>query len=222
VNLEQAPAFGPGSREVHFAQAPFSGKDKITKEGFVPAMRQVLIPISVISFLLISGLAHGEIYKWVDPKGNLHFTNMYRTVPETYRENVESRIWVKQVIDVNTLLLRSGEQVELTGVKTSRTRGFRNPAGAYMKEATLFVKQLVEGKEIRLEFDWENRDRYGRLLAYVYLLDGTFVNEEIIKQGYGLTDTIYPFKYMEEFRGYESDARENKKGLWRNEWINKR
>jgi micrococcal nuclease len=175
-----------------------------------------------MSLLLISQLARGEIYKWIDAKGNVHFTNIYRTVPETYRENVESRIWVKHVIGVNTLLLRSGEQVELTGIQTSLTGGSRKFAGRDMKEATLFVKQLVEGKEIRLEFDWENRDRYGRLLAYVYLLDGTFVNEEIIKQGYGLTDTIYPFKYMEEFRGYESDARENKKGLWRNEWINKR
>lgn len=178
-------------------------------------MRQVLITISVISLLLISGLARGEIYKWVDQKGNVHFTNIYRTVPETYRENVESRIWVKQVIDVNTLLLSSGEQVELTGVKTSITRRFRKSVSNYMKEASLFVKRLVEGKEIKLEFDWEKRDRYGHLLAYVYLMDGTFINEEIIKQGYGFTDTKYPFKYMEEFRGYEREAKENKIGLWK-------
>jgi micrococcal nuclease len=178
-------------------------------------MRQVLIAISVISLLLISQLTRGEIYKWVDQKGNVHFTNIYRMVPETYRENVESRIWVKRVIDGNTLLLSSGEQVELIGVKTYITRGFRKSVGTYVKKASLFVKELVNGKEIRLEFDWESRDRYGRLLAYVYLMDGTFINEEIIKQGYGFTDTKYPFKYMEEFRGYEREARENKRGLWR-------
>jgi endonuclease YncB( thermonuclease family) len=178
-------------------------------------MRQMIIAISVISLLLISQLARGEIYKWVDKKGNVHFTNVYRTVPEKYRENVESRIWVKRVIDVNNLLLSSGEQVELTGVKTSITRRFRKSVGTYVKEASLFVKQLVEGKKIALEFDWESSDKHGHPLAYVYLLDGTFLNAEIIRQGYGFVDTKYPFKYMDEFRAYEREARENRRGVWK-------
>jgi micrococcal nuclease len=57
-------------------------------------------------------------------------------------------------------------------------------------------------------------DRYGRLLAYVYLHDGTFLNAEIIKQGYGFAYTRYPFNYLDEFRNYEREARENGKGLW--------
>jgi micrococcal nuclease len=178
-------------------------------------MRHVPIAISVVSLLLISQLARGDIYKWVDQKGNLHFTNIYRTVPETYRENVESRIWVKRVINGNTLLLSSGEQVELIGIKTSVTRRFTKSVSTYMKEASLFIKQLVEGKKIRLEFDWETKGRYGRLLAYVYLMDGTFLNAEIIKQGYGFAYTKYPFKYVEEFRQYEREARENGRGLWK-------
>jgi micrococcal nuclease len=179
-------------------------------------MRQVPIAVSVVSLLLISQLARGEIYKWVDQKGNVHFTNIYRMVPEKHREDVESRIWVKRVIDGNTLLLSSGEQVELIGVKTSATGRWRvrRPVSTYVKEATLFVQQLLEGKEVRYEFDQENKDRYGRLLAYVYLTDGTFLNAEIIKQGYGFADTRYPFTYREEFRQYEREARENKKGLW--------
>jgi len=178
-------------------------------------MRQVPIAISVISLLLMSQLARGEIYKWVDQKGRIHFTNIYRMVPETYREDVENRIWVKRVISGNTVLLSSGEQVQLIGVKTSVTRRFRKSVSTYMKEVPLFVQQLVEGKEIRLEYDLESRDRYGRLLAYVYLIDGTFLNAEIIRQGYGFADAKYPFKYMEEFRGYEREARENRRGLWR-------
>ena len=177
-------------------------------------MRQMILASSVIILLLISQLAHGGIYKWVDQKGRIHFTNIYRMVPETYRENIRSRIWVERVIDGDTLLLSSGEQVQLMGVKTSVTRGFRRSVGTYMKEVSLFVQQLAEGKEIRLEFDWENRDIYGRLLAYVYLMDGTFINKEIIKQGYGSTDAKYRFKYMEEFRQYEREARENRRGLW--------
>ena len=52
-------------------------------------------------------------------------------------------------------------------------------------------------------------------LAYVYLMDGTFLNAEIIKQGYGFAYNKYPFNYIEESRGHESEARENRRGLWK-------
>ena len=74
---------------------------------------------------------------------------------------------------------------------------------------------MIDGKEARFEFERQKRDRYGRLLAYVYLSDGTFLNAEIIKQGYGFAYTRFPFKYMEEFRKYEREARENRQGMWR-------
>jgi micrococcal nuclease len=54
----------------------------------------------------------------------------------------------------------------------------------------------------------------GQGLAYVYLEDGTFVNAEIIRQGYGLAYTRFPFKHLEEFRRLEREARESKRGLW--------
>ena len=69
-------------------------------------------------------------------------------------------------------------------------------------------------KKVRLEYDWQRKDKYDRTLAYVYLEDGTFVNAEIIKQGYGHAYTRFPFKYLEEFREYEKEARENGRGLW--------
>ena len=73
---------------------------------------------------------------------------------------------------------------------------------------------MVEGKQVRLEYDWQRKDKYGRTLAYVYLEDGTFLNLEIIKQGYGFAYTKYPFKFLEEFRQAEKEARQNKIGLW--------
>ena len=59
---------------------------------------------------------------------------------------------------------------------------------------------MVEGKIVRLGYDWQDRDKYGRLLAYVYLMNGTFLNAKIIKQGYGSAYTRFPFKYLDEFR----------------------
>lgn len=121
---------------------------------------------------------------------------------------------VKRVIDGDTLLLTNGERVRLIGVDTPETKHPQKPVQRFGKEAYLFTRRMVEGKEVRLEYDWQRKDKYGRLLAYVYLLDGTFLNVEIIKQGYGFAYTKYPFKYLEEFRRYERGARENKRGLW--------
>lgn len=56
---------------------------------------------------------------------------------------------------------------------------------------------------VRLEFDAERKDRFGRTLAYVYLPDATFLNAEIVKQGYGHAYTQFPFRYLEQFRVYE-------------------
>jgi micrococcal nuclease len=81
--------------------------------------------------------------------------------------------------------------------------------------ASEFTKSLVSGRKVRLEFDVERRDRYGRLLAYVYLEDGTFVNARIIEEGYGQVMTIPPnVKYADRFLELQRDARQARKGLW--------
>lgn len=121
---------------------------------------------------------------------------------------------VKQVIDGDTLLLANGEKVRLIGVDTPETKHPKKSVERFGKEAYLFTKSMVEGKEVRLEYDWQRKDRYGRLLAYVYLIDGAFLNAEIIKQGYGFAYTKYPFKYLDGFKRYEKGAREQRRGLW--------
>jgi micrococcal nuclease len=130
-------------------------------------------------------------------------------VPSSYAQTCK----VDRVTDGDTLLLTNGEYVRLIGVDTPETKHPKKPVEYFGKEAYLFTKRMVEGKEVGLEYDQTRRDRYNRILAYAYLSDGTFLNAEIIKQGYGFAYTKYPFKYMEEFRGYEREARENKRGL---------
>ncbi len=115
------------------------------------------------------------------------------------------------VVDMNG----KEERVRLIGVDTPETVHPQKPVERFGKEASDFTKRMVAGKKVRLEYDWQTRDKYGRLLAYVYLKDGTFLNAEIVKQGYGFAYTKYPFKHMEEFRQYEREAREAQKGLWK-------
>jgi micrococcal nuclease len=122
-----------------------------------------------------------------------------------------------RVIDGDTIVLSNGEKVRLIGVDTPETKHSQKPVEYYGKEATAFTKRMVGGKVVKLKYDVQRRDEYDRLLAYVYLMNGTFLNAEIIKQGYGHAYTRFPFKYMEEFKQYEKEARENKRGLWTKE-----
>lgn len=81
----------------------------------------------------------------------------------------------------------------------------------------MYVKTLVKhGDTVKIGFDVQKRDRYGRLLGHVYLSDGKMLNEEIVKAGYANLMTIPPnVKYQERFLKAYREARENKRGLWR-------
>ena len=119
-----------------------------------------------------------------------------------------------RVIYGDTIVLDGNEKVRFIGVDTPETKDPRKPVQYFGKEAYEFTKGLVEGNKVRLEYDQNRIDKYGRTLAYVFLEDGIFLNAEIIKQGYGFAYTRFPFKYLEEFRQYEKEARENERGLW--------
>ncbi len=138
-------------------------------------------------------------------------------------------ILVKRVIDGDTVQLENGERVRLIGIDTpemhesdklqrdaQRTQQDATTIQKLGKQAYEFTKSLVEGKRVSLEFDAERYDRYKRLLAYVYLKDGTFVNAEIVRQGYASLMTFPPnVKYADLFTKLYKEARENRRGLWK-------
>src|SRR3989338_7085144 len=92
----------------------------------------------------------------------------------------EGAAWrtVVRVVDGDTIVLDGDEKVRLIGVDTPETVDPRKPVQYFGKEASEFTRRMAEGKRVRLEFDQDTKDRYGRTLAYVYLEDGTFLNAE--------------------------------------------
>lgn len=138
-------------------------------------------------------------------------------------------ILVKRVVDGDTILLANGERVRLIGIDTPemhesnklyrdarRTRRDVETIRKLGKQSYLFTKDLLEGKKVRLEFDVERRDRYGRLLAYVFLEDGTMANARIIEEGFAQVYTFPPnVKYTDELLRLERQARQAGRGLWK-------
>jgi micrococcal nuclease len=110
------------------------------------------------------------------------------------------------------------ESIRMIGVDTPETHAPNTPVQCYGPAASAFTKQLLEGKTVRLEADAtnDNRDRYDRLLRYVYLPDETLVAKEIISNGYGFAYTSFPFTKKQEFVLAEQQAKETDKGLWGN------
>lgn len=108
------------------------------------------------------------------------------------------------------------EKVRLIGVDTPEVVDPRKPVQCFGKQASAFTKSLVTGKKVKLMTDsiTSNRDRYDRLLRYVYLEDGRLLNSEIIKGGYGFAYTAFPFTKVDEFSALETTARQNNAGLW--------
>lgn len=126
---------------------------------------------------------------------------------------------VTRVIDGDTLdvtLEGRRERVRLLGIDAPEKRTEERPAEPYEKEATGFVRRLARGRQVTLTPDpgHEDRDRYGRLLRYVYLPDGRCLNLELVCQGYARAYTRYRFTRQKEFRACEKEARERGRGLW--------
>ena len=121
---------------------------------------------------------------------------------------------VERVVDGDTIIVRGVGRVRLIGVDTPETVSPGRPVEFFGREASAFTKRLLEGRPVRLEYDWERTDRYGRTLAYVHLADGTFVNAEIIRRGYGHAYTRFPFRHRDRFRQLEREARTAGRGLW--------
>lgn len=129
---------------------------------------------------------------------------------------------VERIVDGDTIVasfdpatgLGAREKVRLIGVDTPETVDPRKPVQYFGAEASRFVADRILGKTVRLAFEPTLRDYFGRLLAYVFLEDGTCFNLAIIAEGYGFAYTKYPFMFMDDFRKAERKARESKRGLW--------
>jgi micrococcal nuclease len=126
---------------------------------------------------------------------------------------------VVKVVDGDTIHVQLGsvrEKVRYIGVDTPETKHPSKPVQCFGQRASEFNARLVGGQRVRLVRDVEPRDRYGRLLAYVYRVrDGLFVNAELVRLGYAQPLTIAPdVRHAARFAALARQAREQERGLW--------
>lgn len=127
---------------------------------------------------------------------------------------------VVQFVDGDTVVVDMQgrrERVRMIGVDTPETHKPNAPVQCYGPAASAYTKRLIGDQRIRLVSDSQstNRDRYDRLLRYVYLTDGTNVNQQLINEGYGFYYPYFPFTQSASFEAAQLKAQLQSKGLWR-------
>lgn len=127
---------------------------------------------------------------------------------------------VAKVVDGDTLdvsIAGKTERIRLIGINTPETVDPRKPVECFGKEASNKAKELLEGKRVFLEADPSQgeRDKYDRLLRYVFLEDGQSFNKLMISEGYAYEYTYdTPYKYQAEYKAAQREAEQGKHGLW--------
>ncbi len=126
---------------------------------------------------------------------------------------------VVEVIDGDTIKVSLNDKIEtvrLLGIDTPEVPNPYKPTGCFGKEASDKTKQILGNKSVYLVPDpmSSDRDKYGRLLRYVFLENGYFLNAELIKEGYAYNYIYEPFQFMKEFNRLETMAKDEKLGLW--------
>lgn len=131
---------------------------------------------------------------------------------------VYEKATVTRVIDGDTIELQSGARVRYLGIDTPETVDPNEPEQPFGLEASVRNKELVEGKTVYLQKGLRDIDEYGRLLRYVYLEDGTFVNAELVAEGYAKSYIFDPEDwYSQTLIQLEQYARMKKVGIWANQ-----
>jgi micrococcal nuclease len=162
--------------------------------------------IKQIAFYLLLVGCNANVSK---PKAQVEFAKL------------QGELKVTKVIDGDTFWIIDEElkkaKIRLIGVDAPESRNaFKKKIGPYGKESKQYLKNLILDKKVRLAYDVDSTDQYGRTLAYVYLEDGTFVNAELVKNGYAMLMTIPPnVKFADVFVKLQQEARENNRGLWK-------
>lgn len=164
----------------------------------------ILVLISIFLMAKIAAKEHyvGRISALFD-KQKIENTALYDVV----------YVYDGDTIAVN--MLGNIEKVRLIGVDTPETHDPDTPLQCFGNEASNYSKENLLNKKVRLEADPlnQNRDRYERLLRYVYI-DSSLWNKKLIEDGYAFAYLRYPFSKLDEFKNIEFIARENNTGLW--------
>lgn len=192
---------------------------KRTKPAFAISrrLRNFLFTLGILLACLLIALDHSPFRpKWRhyrQPAGQSVYSDFEKYNAKTFR--------VVKVVDGDTIDIDTPDgrynhtRIRLWGVDTPETKKPDTPVMYFGPEASEFTTKLALGKSVTVYLDKTNtRDKYNRLLAYILLPDGSYLNELLLSEGYAYADFRFRHIFYNKYKQLESAARSNKKGLW--------
>ncbi len=132
-------------------------------------------------------------------------------------DRIEEQVQVGKVVDGDTLLLSDGRKLRVIGINTPELAHEERPAEPLAVTATQFVQDQIDKQpQINLRFDEQRHDKYGRMLAHVFLADGNSLSALLARHGYGQAVNIAPNNWNSAcYFAQDNDARQHRRGVWK-------
>jgi micrococcal nuclease len=190
--------------------------EQVVKSASLSIYKVKLIQSLLIVFLCLPAWANTEIYQWLDAKGSEHFSDHFH--PDAKIVNIKPGYGfyrVKMVYDGDTVVLEDGRKIRLLGINTPEVQHRDKLADAGGEEAKAWLINKLQNDKVRLEFDFEKTDKYGRTLAHLFTEKKEHINLSLVKAGLAAT-SIYPpnLLYVNELLAAEKKAEQDKLGIW--------
>ena len=171
----------------------------------------------LILLLCLPTWVGAEIYQWQDAKGSEHFSDRFH--PDAKTVNIKPGYGfnsVKTVYDGDTVVLEDGRKIRLLGINTPEVQHKDKTADAGGEDAKAWLINKLQHARVRLEFDRDKTDKYGRTLAHLFSEKKEHINLSLVKAGLA-TISIYPpnLRYVNELVAAENKAEQDKLGIWR-------
>lgn len=175
--------------------------------------KKILIILGLISLIFIFGF-------WAENQIKINKVNvnevreLIKSPTPSVKDEIREKARVAKVIDGDTIELDDNRKVRYIGINSFEMNDKRKGTKCLAEKATEANRKLVENKEIEMEKDISETDKYGRLLRYVWVGE-IMVNEELIREGWAESSSFPPdIKYQERFRIEQIKAELNKVGIW--------
>ncbi|MDR2864049.1 MAG: thermonuclease family protein [Spirochaetaceae bacterium] len=182
--------------------------------------------VSIAALLLIFSLCIYQLINGDEGQGENEIYRVNKASLRSFKDADISKMLIAKVIrhvDGDTVRLefenpippiKQIETIRMIGVDTPETVHPKKNVEYFGKESSDFTKKALLDHKVYVALDWDTRDKYGRLLVYIYTDSGECHNARLIAEGFGHAYTRFPFQFLDEFRALEKKARTEKQGLW--------
>lgn len=181
-------------------------------------MNRLINGMIIVSLLMQANFLRADVYRSQDADGNISYSdkpsaNAKQQKPAVLSQRYKNK--VAYVYDGDTIKLENGEKIRLLGIDTPEVASHYQKATPGGNAAKKWLTKRLDGADVYLEYDQQQRDKYKRLLAHVFLENGEHINATLVKEGLAIVNLFPPnLRYKDELLVAQQMAQQQQLGMW--------